>query len=777
MALGGLLGGSSNSVMSITTTLGADKLLVLRMEGHEHLGQLPEYRVDLVGNVNALGMGEHIDLHRLLGTRANVSMKVHGVSREFNGYVTRAQRGERHGRFESFSIVMRPWLWFATRSRNAKVFQNKSVKDIVTEVLNTYSSDFAWRLIVPSAYTAQEYCVQYDETDFDFVSRLLEEAGIYYFFEHTSTTHTMVLTDSMAKHRSKASSSAIEWANSLKHASTIMNWHAREEVRTVKVTLRDHDYLATTTQVEESKQALPTAATAKLGDAEWYEYPARVVQNQKLPDSQSAATAATQQARVRLEEMQSLQATYTGTTNANDIAVGATFQLDKGMSTESGHYLVVAASYRAEYADHEAIEDLKSIKRRRDGFVADIVAINMTHGVFRSERRTPRPVMSGPHTATVVGASGNETEVDKHGRIKLQFHWDRSGANDQNSSCWVRVAQPWAGKGMGLWTLPRVGHEVVVSFLGGDPDRPLVTGSVHNDQNPPIYELPKLAHVSGWRTHSTTEGAADMYHELRFADEKTKEYVWLQSQKDWYRNVKENVFDMVGKSETKKVKETRKEVVGQNWYLNVGQDVMHDLGKDYHVKVAGDIFTTGAATYQLQLAKDISVKGGADAGFDITGKTAWKSGGDFNVQTAGAANLKADGNLVQEAGQKLSLKAGSDLLAEGVSVKIKAGGEVVIEGSSGIKLVCGGSCIALTSSGITIDGGTVKVNCGGGGGSAGSAESAAAAEPKAPAEAKNQEELTSGKATDYDKLFQDPLQAEGGGGGGASAGGGAGAGT
>lgn len=261
--------GLNSHVMSITTTLGADKLLVLRMDGQEQLGRLPEWHVDLVGNVNLLGMKEHIDLHSLLGTRADVTIDLHGVKREFNGYVTRAQRGERHGRFEAFSIVMRPWLWFATRSRNSRVFQNKSVKDIVTAVLTPYSSDFAWRLLVASSYPTLEYCVQYDESDFDFVSRLLEEAGIYYFFEHTSTTHTMVLTDSMAKHRSKAGTSPIQWAHALKQDQCIMDWRKQEEVRAVKATVRDYDYLASATQIEQDHAALPLPATSfRVGSAE-----------------------------------------------------------------------------------------------------------------------------------------------------------------------------------------------------------------------------------------------------------------------------------------------------------------------------------------------------------------------------------------------------------------------------------------------------------------------------------------------------------------------------
>ncbi len=757
--------GLNSHVMSITTTLGADKLLVLRLDGQEQLGRLPEWRVDLVGNVNLLGMKEHINLHSLLGTRANVTMDLHGVRREFNGYVTRAQRGERHGRFEAFSIVMRPWLWFATRSKNSRVFQNKNVKDIVSEVLTSYSSDFSWRLLIPSVYPVLEYCVQYDESDFDFVSRLLEEAGIYYFFEHTSTTHTMVLTDSMAKHRSKASVTPITWANALKQDQSMMDWRKQEEVRATKATVRDHDYLASATKIEQDQSALPLSATAKLGDGEVYEYPARAVLNQKKPEATPATTVASQVAKVRLEELQALQTVFTGTTNCNDVALGATFLLAKAAALlENVNYLVVGIHYRAEFADHEAIEDLKSIKRRRDGFTADVSCISMSGNPFRPQRSTPRPVMYGPQTAVVVGASGNEVDVDKHGRVKVQFHWDREGKKDAASSCFVRVSQPWAGKGMGMWMIPRVGHEVVVSFIGGDPDRPLITGSVHNDVNLPAYELPKNAHFSGWRSHSTKEGAVDMYNELRFADEKAKEYVWLQSQRNFYRHVKEDAFDFVEKNETRKTKLTRKEVVGENWYVNVGQDVMQDLGKDLHTNVAGDIFTTGKATYQLTLDKDFNSKVGADYGLDVTGKTAIKSTGAVAVKTDADINLKATGKIASEATGKISMKSVADVVMQGMNIKAKGSAEIVLEATAGIKIVCGASVITLGPAGVTIDGPLVKVNCGGGGGSAGAAESAADAEPKAPEKAKDQPDLKPDKATDYEKLFADPA-AEGKGGG------------
>jgi type VI secretion system secreted protein VgrG len=724
--------GGSDHVLSIKTTLGKDKLLVLRMEGRESLSKLSEYRVDLVGNVSLLGDHEEIDLHKLIGTQATVTMELYDEKRHFNAYVTRMSNGERHGRYKSYTMFLRPWLWFATRNKNTLVFQEKSVKDIVEEVLKPYKGTLEWKT-GPGASIKYDYCVQYNETDFDFVSRLLEEAGIYYFFEHTDSKHTMVLIDTMARHKKKKGD-GIKWSNSLKHeATSITDWFKQEEARSVKSTVSDHDYLSTATKLEESKPVPPKQASNKLGEAEVYEHPANAVQNQAKPEATPSSTLMTERAKVLMERLASMQVVNTGKTNDRDITVGATFELEEeggalggllgGGDTKAGKYLVISATYRLEFADHEAIEDIKSIKRRRDGFIAEIVAISADDAPYRPERSTPRPVVHGPLTATVVGASGNEIETDKHGRVKVQFHWDRKGKKDQNSSCWVRVAQPWAGKGMGMWTVPRIGHEVVVNFIDGNPDRPLITGSVYNDVNMIAYELPKLATVSGWRSHSSKGGAADMYNELRFEDEKGKEYVWLQAQKDFYRSVKENAFDHVLKNETVKVKLTRKEVIGENWYVNVGKDVMHEFGKDLHTKVAADVFLTGGATYQMKIAKDLSADVGGDAGLAVKGK--------------------------------LQMKATGDMMCQGANVHIKGGSNVTIEAGSTLTLKAGGSSIVLAGSGITIDGGTVAINGGGGGGAA------TAASPTAPTEAKNQQDLTPAKETDYDKQFEDPIKPAG----------------
>ena len=689
---------SAKEVLSISTTP-KDSFFVIRMDAKEYLSTIPEFDLELVGQLEGMVIEKpkDIDLAKLLGTTANVKFDVAGDPRHFNGYIVRAERGQRKGRYETFSVQLRPWLWFATRTRNSRVFQAESVKDIVSKVLTEYSSDFEFKMMPGMPPPKLDYCVQYDETDFDFVSRLLEEAGIYYYFKHEESKHTMVLTDSMALGHLPPRKGPISWADSMKSDATITNWHSKVEARSVKAVVKDYDYLASKTEIKAEKT--PKDPNKKLSTMEVFEFQARLAQNQAKPESQSASSAATKAAELLMEGLTSMATCHTGLTNARDLAVGMTFMLAGTQRTaDMGMYLVVGAKYKLEFADHEGIEDLKTGKRK-DGFQSEITCISTSGPAFRPPRVTPRPVVHGPQTAVVVGASGNEIETDKHGRVKVQFHWDRLGKKDEKSSCWVRVAQFSAGKGFGLWSVPRVGQEVVVSFLGGDPDRPIITGSVYNDQNVLAYELPKLATVSGWRTFSSKDGGADMYNELRFDDAKEKEYLWIQAQRDYYRNVKKNVFDMVGENETIKVKMTRKEVIGENAYLDVGKDVMHNIGKDLHTKVAGDVFLTGAATYQLKIQKEMSVEVGSDLGI------ATKSG----------------------------------------KVQIKGGQDIVIESTSKITLSAGGSTIVIGPSGVTIDGAQVKVNCGGGGGSA---------SPKSPTDAKTLEELTK---SEYDKQFEDPI--------------------
>jgi type VI secretion system secreted protein VgrG len=758
MAIPGL--GGADEILSIKTDEG--DFLVIGMTGHEHLGQMFTYTAELAGSLDLLGKPKKVKLHKLLNTHATLKMKVDDDARYFDGIVTRAKRGEKRGRYETYTLTLQPCLWLTTRAKNSRIFQEKSVKDIVTAVLGDYDGDSDWRLDDESVYPKLDYCVQHNETDFNFVSRLLEEVGIYYFFEHDDGKHTLVLIDSTAKHKPRTDSSALKWSNSMKEDHTITDWQVQEEARTGKTTLTEYDYLAPATAIKGDKSA--DDAPDGMDDLEWYEHPALVVQNSVKPETVDASTAAKQRAQVRMEELVSLYASVTGTTNARDMGVGVTFELeDSPNGDDDKEYLLVGSVYYLDFALHEAIDD-QDKARRHEGFrceflamatgaggglVSSISSMSSSTPQYRAPRVAQKPIIAGPQTAVVVGTSGNEIETDKHGRIKVQFHWDRLGEDDENSSCWVRVAQPWAGKGYGMFALPRVGHEVVVQFLDGDPDRPLITGSVYNNDNMPAWKLPDQATVSGVKTQSSKEGTAKLANELRFDDKKDSEYIWFHAEKDFHRLVEHDAFDWVGNNESVKVVMTRKEVIGENWFMDITKDVMHNMGKDLHVNVAGDIFYTGAATYQLKLDKEFNAKIGADLGLDVGGKTQIKSKEDIVLESSTG---------------KLSLKAGStgDLLAEGMTIKIKGATTIAIEAGTQVSLKAGSSFVDIGPSGVTIVGSMVMINSGG---AAGSAGPALAASPAAPTEAKKEDSITAEKKTDYNKTFDDPMADDMGGSG------------
>jgi len=774
MAVGALLS-AAKEVLKIKTE--KEDFFVLGMQGYEHLGALFEYTVDLVGALEG-GLGglaaaltgsepPHVDLHDLVGTKACVTMDWDSQKRYFSGYITSFRRGPRRGKFVTYTATMRPWLWFATRNKDSRIFQSMTVKDVVSEVLDPYGGDTKWKLDDASVYPELDYCVQYNETDFAFVSRLLEEAGIYYFFEHEEGKHTLVMTDALSKHEDRPSGNPINWSNQMKQEATITDWEHRQEVRSVKSIVLDRDYLAPETEIKSDKAAADPVGS-KVGKMEWFEYPGRVVHNAADVDPDSKASDnVKQKATVLTQELASLYDFATGTTNAADVGVGMTFEMKEHPDKkENAKYLVVAANFKLEFADHEAVEDLK-LGHEAEHVVCHLLTMKAGEGsgdlmgaiggalglggggggsvtpAYRPQRSTPKPIMYGPQTATVVGSSSNEIETDKHGRIKVQFHWDREGEEDENSSCWIRVAQPWAGNGFGFIALPRVGHEVVVSFLDGDPDRPLVTGSVYNGKNLPIYKLPDQATVTGLKTRTSKDGTEDTANELRFDDKKDKEYLWFQAEKDYYRHVKQNAFDLVEEEEKVKVKKSRDEVIGEDWYMDIGNDVMHHVGKDLHVNVEGDMFFTGGATSQIQLKKDMSIAvgndpAGGDLGIQVGGKTALKSKQDINVQS--------------EQGKITFKTATGDFAIEAMAVKIKGTSSIALECPGGISLKVGGSIVNVSAAGVDIVGGMVKINSGGAAASAGSAPDAS---PKAPEEAKKPDDLVK---PDYDDNFEDPLK-------------------
>jgi type VI secretion system secreted protein VgrG len=470
--------------MEIQTPLGDDVLLFYRMHGKEELGRLSECELDLLSTRNDIAFDQ------ILGKSVTVKLELQkdGV-RHFNGYVTRIAQVGVHGRHHLYRATVRPWLWFLTRTATCRIFQDKTVPDIIKEIFNGHGGLVDVKFDLTASYRPWGYCVQYRETDFDFVSRLMEHEGIYYYFQHREGRHTLVLADSSSAHSASAEEeiSFIALGNGARPGRDyISEWAISRELQPARYALTDYDF-------EKPRADLQVKSKIKrdhaLAEYEIYDYPGHY----------SEHDAGERYARTRVEELQAKFERAEGTTNVRELATGYLFKLDAhSRSDQNTEYLVVSTEYQLQTNEYEATGE------RGATYTCKFTALN-SRQAFRPERLTDKPIVQGPQTAMVVGPNGEDIYTDKFGRIKVRFHWDRTGKRDENSSCWIRVSQNWGGKGWGGMFIPHTGQEVIVEFLEGDPDRPLVTGRVYNAENMPPVELPAGKTQSIIRDHGGNE--------------------------------------------------------------------------------------------------------------------------------------------------------------------------------------------------------------------------------------------------------------------------------
>ncbi|RZI80324.1 MAG: type VI secretion system tip protein VgrG [Rubrivivax sp.] len=654
------------TVMEISTPLGKDVLRLRSMSATESLGQLFEF------NVSALSEDKGIDPDDLLGKPVTIKLELpEGGPREFSGIVTRFGQVGFVGRLNEYTLVISPWLWLLTRTHDCRVFQNKSVPDILKQIFEKHSSDFTVQL--SGSYSPRNYCVQYRESDFNFVSRLMEQEGIYYFFKHEAGKHTLMLVDKVSAHTPYPGHANIPFRESLNSSldlEAITRWQFSQEIRTGKVALQDYNF---TTPATDLMAKAEHARSHSHANGEVYDY----------PGNHLTKPVGERYAGIKLEGFQSLHAQVYGEGNARGLATGYRFTLeDFPRADQNREHIVTSTRIQMGYGEHEGQAGLAPY------FTCQFTALD-SREVFRSPERAKRAYVAGPQTAIVVGPSGDEIHTDEYGRVKVQFYWDRLGGKNENSSCWVRVSHPWAGKGWGMIAIPRIGQEVVVDFLEGDPDQPLITGRVYNAEQTVPYALPANATVSTIKSQSSTGGSVSNANELRFEDKIGDEYIWLQAEKDFKRLVKNDAFDSVGNDEHITVANDRKEKVGGNHDLEIVKDFKHKIGGDMHLQSGTDMLLDVGGMHSLNAAKDVTA----------------------------------------EAGKGVSFKAGTD-------VHIKGGMNVTLEAGITLTLKAGGNSIVLGPAGVAIVGAPlVNINSGGGGSGAspvGPASPAAPAEPTAP---------------------------------------------
>jgi len=536
-------------LIQVKTTLEEDELVVERLSGTEELSRPYEFKLEL------LSTNLSVDMKDLLRKPATVTLQLAEESqkRYFHGFFAGIRQKEQtHEDFVIYEAVLVPSIWFLSLDQDCRIFQNQSVPDIVQAVLKGAGiSDFNMKLT--SSYPQREYCVQYRESNLNFVSRLLEEEGIFYYFVHEENKHTIIFHDHSqsldpCQYQEKAAYGfSPEGVHGMKDG--IWRFDRLEQVHTGKVTLRDYDF-------EKPKTSLETSVSGPDKDKEEiYNYPGSYVDR----------SDGDRYARLRLEEREARQFIGEGTSRCRAFHPGYKFKLEDHYRKDTNKdYVLISVSHEildttyrsSEYPAHNYENSFRAIPKEI---------------AYRPPLRTMKPVVQGSQTAVVVGPSGDEIWVDKYGRVKVQFHWDRIGKKDENSSCWVRVAQSWAGKNWGWVTIPRMGQEVLVDFLEGDPDRPIITGRVYNADQMPPYTLPANQTQSGIKSRSSKQGGSSNYNEIRFEDLKGSEMITIHAEKDMETEVEHDDSQNVQNDRTIKVDGKHTETITKDMSITITQ--------------------------------------------------------------------------------------------------------------------------------------------------------------------------------------------------------------
>jgi type VI secretion system secreted protein VgrG len=591
-------------------------LPVIRFEAQEEISR--PFHAEVTA---AASSSLDLDPAALVGQKATLTIHMGDSDRFLHGIVSRVQAWEEPGAPEPrrrLRLRIVPALWTLSQSRDNRIFQGKSLPEVVKEVIADWG--VTMREELSASYPARDYVVQSGETDLDFVSRLLEEAGVFYFFEHAADGETLVLADANDGCPDIPGEARLVYrgvSGLVAEQEFLDAFSSRVEIRTGAVALRDYDPLRPGLDLTARAQAEADAAL------ESYEY----------PGGYADPAVARAVVKIRLEEARSRVRVETGSGVTNRLLPGHRFEVDEHpMGELNDRYLILSVRHAGEQLGVLGA-GAPPAAPMREAYRVHLECIRAA-GPFRPERRTPEPSPPGPQTAVVTGPPGEEIHTDAHGRIKVQFHWDRQGKKDDKSSCWIRVAQAWAGPGWGLLYLPRIGQEVVVEFLDGDPDRPVVTGAVYNGMNPPPVSLPGDKTVSTLR--SATSPGSDGSNELRFEDAKGSEEVYLHAQKDLTAVVENDESRTVGANET----------------LKVGADRSREIGGSQTLKVTGDDASTILAGQTLAVGGDRTVTVGGNHAETVAGNQTVTVGAAFalgvaaaSVESVGAGKVLTVGGL------------------------------------------------------------------------------------------------------------------------------------
>jgi len=716
--------------IDVTGPFPADKFRFVRMSGHDEISRPFQYDLEMLKT----DAGDDVDVSSVLGQSVTLKVATSNGDRFFSGLVDEFGISGFSANEVLYFATVRPWLWFLSKTTDNRIFQNKSVIDIIEEVFGGYP-DARFEKRLRETYEPREYCVQYGESDLDFVQRLMEHEGIFYFFEHADGEHRMVLTDSVSELAAVPGYDTLQFFGETGaaegHDEGMRTWRRVSRAVPAVYEQTDYDFVKPAADLT-SRSEEPLGHT--LDDGALYHYPGTYTELGRA-DTLSL---------VRREEVQAPSRSVEATGDAAGLWSGAKLTLESHpLDAENIAYTVLRIDYvfsNGQY-DPEALGPATAMSLRYR---------LMPHEVaFRPARITPKPVMKGPQTAVVVGPSGEEIFTDQYARVKVQFHWDRLGGNDEASSCFVRVSSVWAGSGWGFIQIPRIGQEVIVDFLEGDPDQPIITGRVYNAAQMPPYELPGNATQSGWKSNSSPGGGG--WNELRFEDKAGEEEVYFQAEKDhnelvknnetrnigndWVEDVGRDATQSVGNDRTESVGHDKSTSVGNNRAVSIGVDDDETVGSNRSLTVGADetisigtnsTETVGANhTQNVGSAQSLSVGTtrsrtvGAAESVTVRAAQAVTVGAARNV-TVGAEQVHSvanddswniGGSQSTDIGEARTIRVGkTSALDAGENVAVNAGKNILIEAADSIVIKCGKAAISMKKDGtISIEGKDVNV--------------------------------------------------------------------
>jgi len=695
-----------NRQLRLKGPLGPKKMILVRADVSEKMSVLTETDIQFMSPDHDLEMAD------VVGHRLSLELDdEEGNTRHWHGHCVSCSYEGRMGGQALYRAEVRPWLWFLSLHADCKIFQEKTALEVIKQVFSDRGfSDIKDK--TSSTFLKREYLVQYRETDFEFVTRLMEEEGIYYFFTHDTSKETLVLADGSGSHSALEGAAQIRFAFAETGAGAgagfkrdedhIYEWKSSERVNSGKVSLTDYDFKKPTTDLK----AITSIPKGRHGrkDIEVYDYPG-------IHDTADHGKTRT---RVRAEALAAAYKRTWGKSNVRTMAVGGTFTLKEHPRSDfNKEYLVLGAKHKLQIetdSDKEGqattnLSDQQSGDGTEDGKKESYeseFSVQLKSEPFRAPVVTPRPIIPGLQTAVVTGPSGDEIYTDEYGRIKVQFHWDRDGNKDEKTTCFIRVSQSMSGQSWGMFHIPRIGQEVVVQFEEGNPDRPIVTGMLYNDAKKHPFDFPANMTQHGMKSNTTKGGGG--FHELVFEDKKDEEFVRLQSEKDYKETIKNNAeisigfekkdpggltqkiyqnkteeletgdhsFEVKAGKETLTIAKTRDRSVGEDETVNIANDKTDNVGANYTIDVGDTLDITAGTKITLTV-------GGSS--IEMTSSAIKIDSTSVKINSTGAGEVKAGGAQKVEAGGALTAKGATATFEGSGMATLKAGGILTVKGS------------------------------------------------------------------------------------------------